>query len=77
MWSYLHFKELHGFKSCLDVEVVSLTSCLSAHLPYMMNRGSEGFVERTISNREGIILMFTAASFSHFRLPSLAVAAWQ
>lgn len=42
----------------------------------MMIRGSEGFVERSISNKEGIILTFTAVGFSQFSLPSLAVAVW-
>lgn len=68
---------LPGFKSCLDVEVVSLTSFLSAHLPCMMIRGSEGFVERSIGSKEGIILTFTAASFFQFSLPSLAMAVWR
>jgi len=43
----------------------------------MMIRGSEGFVERSIGNKEGIILTFTAASFSQFSLPSITVAVWQ
>lgn len=70
-------QELPGFKSCLDVEVVSLTSFLSAHLPCMMTRGSEGFVNEGISSKEVIILTFAAKSFSQFRLLSLEITTWQ
>lgn len=65
-WELSSLEELSGFKSCLDVEIVSLTLFLSAHLPYMMIRGSEGYMEKSMSNKVGIILTCTTGSFSKF-----------